>query len=236
MDVEQELYDYLPMLGRGRHWSPRKGACFMELASYLAGERWSDAPACTHPLLAHLARRVNDEISDAARPSLALLVPSVIGLTSDDPHWDLEVTLLAASHAMPIVAESAQRALAVGMLATERLLDELDERPAGTLTPRTRFALGDVPLAGPWARCFMDRVGRHGSRNPGPQVVDLATRSIAAACVQDADDRLRSLLSEAVTLCRGLARRGDEEVEALDMARWSSVCRPVPVARVGNAS
>jgi len=28
----------------------------MEFASYLAGERWSDHPACTHPLLAVLAR------------------------------------------------------------------------------------------------------------------------------------------------------------------------------------
>lgn len=235
MDVNQERHDYLPMLGRGKHWSSRRGACFMELASYLAGERWSDAPACTHPLLAHLARRVNDEINDEARPSLALLVPSVIGLTSDDPHWDHEITLLAASHAMPIVAEPAQRALAVGMLATERLLDELDERPSGTLTPRTRFALGDVPLAGPWARSFMDRAGAHGARNPGPAVIDLASRSIAAACVTDTDERLRSLLGEAVTLCRGLAHRGDEEVEALDMARWRAICRPAPSSRTARA-
>src|SRR5690606_20940790 len=50
--------DLLPMLARGRHRSPRRGACFMELASYLAGERWSDAPACTDPSLAGLARMV----------------------------------------------------------------------------------------------------------------------------------------------------------------------------------
>jgi hypothetical protein len=29
----------------------------MEFASYLAGERWSDRPACTRPLLAELAGR-----------------------------------------------------------------------------------------------------------------------------------------------------------------------------------
>ena len=45
----------LPVLSRGKHRNPRKGACFMELASYLAGERWSDHPSCTHPLLAALA-------------------------------------------------------------------------------------------------------------------------------------------------------------------------------------
>ena len=35
----------LPILSRGKHRSPRKGACFMEFASLLAGERWSDHPA-----------------------------------------------------------------------------------------------------------------------------------------------------------------------------------------------
>ena len=48
----------LPILSRGKHRSPRKGACFMEFASLLAGERWSDHPACTHPLLAAVARHV----------------------------------------------------------------------------------------------------------------------------------------------------------------------------------
>jgi hypothetical protein len=45
----------LPLLSRGKHRSPLKGACFMEFASMLAGERWSDHPACTHPLLAAVA-------------------------------------------------------------------------------------------------------------------------------------------------------------------------------------
>ena len=50
--AQPQLPDLLPVLSRGKHRNPRKGACFMELASYLAGERWSDHPACTHPLLA----------------------------------------------------------------------------------------------------------------------------------------------------------------------------------------
>src|SRR5438045_9736106 len=78
----------LPLLSRGKHRTPRKGACFMELASYLAGERWSDHPACTHPLLAAVARDVNDHTSDAGRARLAGLIPSVIGLTGDDLHLD----------------------------------------------------------------------------------------------------------------------------------------------------
>ena len=65
--------DVLPVLSRGKHRNPRKGACFMELASYLAGERWSDHPPCTHALLATVARLVNDFTSDVARPRLAHL-------------------------------------------------------------------------------------------------------------------------------------------------------------------
>src|SRR6266576_2338551 len=64
---EAQLPELVPILSRGKHRSPRKGACFMELASYLAGERWTDHPACTHPLLAELARQVNDHVSDETR-------------------------------------------------------------------------------------------------------------------------------------------------------------------------
>src|SRR6266508_3610282 len=73
-----QLPGLLPMLSGGKHGSPRKGACFMEFASLLAGERWSDHPGCTHPLLAAVARHVNDHTSDAGRPRLAGLIPSVI--------------------------------------------------------------------------------------------------------------------------------------------------------------
>jgi hypothetical protein len=61
----------------------------MEFASYLAGERWSDHPACTHGTLAHLARLVNDLTSNTARARLTPLIPTVIGLTSDDPLLDV---------------------------------------------------------------------------------------------------------------------------------------------------
>ena len=64
--------ELLPVLSRGKHRSPRTGACFMEFASLLAGERWSDHPVCTHPLLGAVARHVNDFTSDAGRPRRAM--------------------------------------------------------------------------------------------------------------------------------------------------------------------
>lgn len=76
--------DGLPQLGRGAHLSPEAGACFMEYVSLLAGEPWSDQPRCTHPVLAELARMVNDSTSQAGRNRLVAFIPSVIGLTSED--------------------------------------------------------------------------------------------------------------------------------------------------------
>lgn len=71
------------VLGKKRT-CPRRGACFMKLASYLAGEWWSDDPACTHPLLAALAPRCQ-RLHLRRRPAaLAGLVPSVIGLAGED--------------------------------------------------------------------------------------------------------------------------------------------------------
>ncbi|WP_286218819.1 hypothetical protein [Paraoerskovia sediminicola] len=37
-------FDMLPMLGRGKHRNPKRGACFMELASYLAGRSGQTTP------------------------------------------------------------------------------------------------------------------------------------------------------------------------------------------------
>src|ERR1700710_2926989 len=90
----------LPMLSRGRHRSPQRGACFMEFASFLAGERWSDHPACTHPLLAQLARQVNDNLSDGGRQQLVPLIPTVVGRRGDELTW---LTLPVAVAAQPIL-------------------------------------------------------------------------------------------------------------------------------------
>ena len=196
--------ELIPQLSRGKHRSPRKGACFMELASYLAGERWSDHPRCTHRLLASLARLVNDHTSDAGRGRLAGLVPSVIGLTSDDPHVDVQIALRAATTALPIAAAERQRILAVGVLAAERVLADLDGRPADMPQERSRWALAQVPDAAQWARRFADGLGTSPKgfcRHAAPNIVREAVLGIAEACVPDPDGILHDLLAAAVGDC-----------------------------------
>lgn len=224
MDADIEI---LPMLARGKHRTPRRGACFMELASYLAGERWSDKPACTHPLLSHLARLVNDLTEDAERPRLATLVPAVIGLRSEDPQWDDELTLLAATRALPVVSEHHQRALAVGILSCERRRAERTGR-AMELHPASRRALDAVPLADQWARAFVDKVGAVGSHHPGSAVVEIATVGLATACVPDPSGMLHDLLADAITLCEHLAGREETARQPLEPRRWREVVAPTP--------
>ena len=122
--------DGIPVLSRGRHRTPRRGACFMELASVLAGERWSDHPSCTHPLLAYLARLVNDHTSDDGRQELAPLIPSVVCRRGNDRTW-LTVAVAVAAKAILDVPEATQRALAAGLLQAEQLVCGCRTRSGG---------------------------------------------------------------------------------------------------------
>ena len=222
--------DIVPQLSRGKHRSPRKGACFMELASYLAGERWSDRPSCTHPLLAALARLVNDHTTDAGRGALAPLVPSVIGLTSDDPRVDIRIALRAAITALPVAAAERQRVLAVSILAAERALVDLDGSVDTATAAAAADALAAVPDAATWARAFTNEMRnstRGFGRHAAPSTVRYAVVGIAQACISDPDARLRSLLVSAIDDSARVierARPGSSARVDVDAARWAAAC------------
>lgn len=199
----------VPVLSRGRHRNPNKGACFMEFASYLAGERWSDHPACTHPLLAGLARLVNDYTSDEARGALAPMVPSVIGLVGDDLRIDARIALRCAQTALPVVAADMQIVMAVSILAAEQMLAELDGRDPADLSPASRKALEQAPHAAREARRLRRgiRVSARGFRRfSAPNTVQLAVRGVAHACIPDPDGLLRTMLADAIAECEALIR------------------------------
>jgi hypothetical protein len=195
----------VPILSRGKHRKATSGACFMEFASYLAGERWSDHPACTHPLLASLARQVNDRVSDAYRQQLVRAVPDVIGLTGTDLHIDTAIALHAATTALPVVGEEQQIVLATAIVNTERLVAELDGVRDPAPGPLGRAALELVPGAAPW--CRLRRAHSRGARRvfarqTAPAVVRYAVDSLAAPDVPDRDRLLVDLLLTAIADCR----------------------------------
>jgi hypothetical protein len=194
----------VPVLSRGKHRNPRKGACFMEFASYLAGEPWSDHPACTHPLLAALARDVNDHIGDAARREIAPLVPEVIGLNKVDPVIDARLAREVALAALPIASVKRQRVAAVGLLRCEQVLNDLEGRPEVHLSARVESALEGVPHARDWARGFcgvgFGKLEQFSSRS-APAIVHSAVVGIAEAATADAEQRLVDLLRQSITDC-----------------------------------
>lgn len=210
--------DHMPVLSRGRHRNPKRGACFMELASYLAGERWSDHPACTHPLLAALARLVNDNTGDESRAKLVQLVPSIIGLAGDDLRVDARIALRCATTALPVAAAERQLALAVSVLAAEEMLARLDGAPSGALSERSRRAMEEVPHAAEQARRFSRaaRITEKGFRRyAAPNAVQLAVVGIVQACIPDPDALLRTLLEETIADCDALIRSQETETSTV---------------------
>src|SRR6185312_15571754 len=75
----------LPLLSRGKHRNPSRGACFMEFTSLLAGVPFSDDPCCVDGELASVLRGANDKLSDADRPRLLPLLGRAIGLAVEPP-------------------------------------------------------------------------------------------------------------------------------------------------------
>lgn len=197
--------DFMPILSRGKHRQMRKGACFMELASYLAGEKWSDHPKCTHPLLGALARMVNDHVGDEVRQELVPMVPTVIGLQGRKPWTDARIARECALSALPIVSASGQSVAAVGVLRSERVLNSLAGRPHDPLSARAAEVLGCAPRAHDWARTFSGvRWGDSKSfvRRSAPAIVTASVSHISVATVPDPERTLVDLLRRCIELCR----------------------------------
>src|SRR5260370_23253120 len=123
----------VPQPTRGHHKRPGDGACLMELASLAAGEPWSDHPACVHPVLAAVARGVNDGVTDACRPRLGALVRQMIGTaaqgTADDQRAYLDrsaritmrCSMVALGHTTMLGSElESARRTALAVLAPRR--------------------------------------------------------------------------------------------------------------------
>jgi hypothetical protein len=223
----------MPVLSRGKHRNPRRGACFMEMASFMAGERWSDHPACTHPLLADLARMVNDIISDRSRSLLVPMIPSVIGLTSDDLHVDVAIALRAARTALPMAAVSRQHVLATAIIRSERVLAELDGLEPGVMSVHSRQVLDEAPEAEAWARTFSSDqpISPWAYRAKiAPRILNVAVEAIAQACAPDVEQQLIDLLAATIAECQELipaAEPSQQWAPAVSVSRAAGSTPPI---------
>ncbi len=72
-------------LSRGAHSSPDRGVCVMELASMLAGERFSDQPRSVSPVIGSFLRTYNDRVDDDRRQDLYAYAARVVGTRAPRP-------------------------------------------------------------------------------------------------------------------------------------------------------
>jgi hypothetical protein len=181
----------------------------MEYASFLAGERWSDHPSCTHPMLAQVARQANDLIDDADRQQLAPLIPNVVGRRGDDRTWLTLPVAVAAGTILEAPAQS-QNILAAGLLRAEQLCAEAgpDLAPVGH---EARDSLDMVPVSTAWAEQFLVKVGARITPDVfasqcGPTMIRCAADGIAKSGGPDQAQRFRRLLETAIAACPAVVR------------------------------
>jgi hypothetical protein len=152
----QPLPAGVPILDAGRHQRPEAGACLMEYVSVLAGEPWSDHPRCTQPLLAAVARSVNDQVSSSARAELALVAPDLTEATYRG-HVTSAVVFSAVVTAAARYVDVPKRTLHLRNRALAR-----SANPTGRLRRWWRSATAcDFMLAAEWALCaLVEQVSR----------------------------------------------------------------------------
>ena len=83
-------------LSKGKHTSAQDGACVMELASMLGGERFSDHPESVSPVIGAFLRAYNDWIDDRRRQDLYGYASKVVGSRSRDDVEQARADRLAA--------------------------------------------------------------------------------------------------------------------------------------------
>lgn len=83
-------------LARGSHGGRRDAMCVMEAAAFIAGEDWTDQPACVSPVIATFLRVWNDDtMDDDDRQMLVPFTVRVIG-TRTTPEVEAELGWMAA--------------------------------------------------------------------------------------------------------------------------------------------
>jgi hypothetical protein len=173
----------------------------MEYTAVLAGERFSDSPKCTDPVLAALARAVNDVTGDASRQRLAVLASELTTANGGDAAARHAVVRRCLLTALPYADGERRQALIVGLLGLERAAArrcrgwrpdlmcaevELALLPYDTEVAAAQEFVGSLPVG-----------KREHARRALPASVELAVATIAERA-DGADELLYRLLVECL--------------------------------------
>lgn len=123
----------ITLFSSGSHAPGDGAACVMEFVSLLAGEKWSDSPACTHRLLASVARKVNDRMSNKNRhlmiPLIGRLVgTAVTGTLEEQKLLNVGLAVFSAKSVLHLVNPKRQAKAAAAIASAEAWIAEPCER------------------------------------------------------------------------------------------------------------
>jgi hypothetical protein len=168
-------------LGRGRHPSLGDRGCLMELASMLAGETWSDHPASVHPVLAAVARLVNDRIREQDRARLEQLVPAMIGTATDDIESYARLVLTCSAAALNEERVRSHPEIRAEVLTAQRMA----QRALSATTCGFIARLVASPMAQRWyRRAAVGQAALSAAAMAGPAPADsVALCELLRACV-----------------------------------------------------
>jgi hypothetical protein len=161
-----------PRLEFGSHDSPDDGVCIVELASMLAGEPFSDRPACVCPVVAAYLRGWNDRLGHRDRQRLVPYAERVVGSRADRATTDLrrDVCLVAAGAGLRggtvrrALARASMRMRILWRLGPVEAL-RLDEG-AGAYAARISFRRDGVDSAFDLLEVLLMIGSREGDRRP----------------------------------------------------------------------
>ncbi len=129
-------------LQSGGHSSMAEGMCIMEAVSYVAGEAWSDTPACACPVIASFLRAWNDSLPDDRRNELLRpLVARLVGSRST-PEVESKRSLMFADWLVRVHTPAWLRL--AGLSAQADSLASLPEITAMAQVPGIRPAIEAV--------------------------------------------------------------------------------------------
>jgi hypothetical protein len=189
----------------------------MEVASLLAGERWSDHPRCAHPVLAAAARRVNDLTSKHELPRLVPLVPLVIGTADPDPGHATRLARFCLEWVGDIDSRHRQ-ALDCSALTAELLLE---------VAPPAVIEARHTSEARKLNRRLSPTLDTY-ARRAAPAVAVLVSEVVAETS-SDADAALRAFLEGLLRFAHGDRRRSGP---ALSGPALSELSRPSRLHRL----
>ena len=162
----------------------------------LAGEPWSDSPQSVHPVLASVARAVNDRVGDDTRSRLSRLVPMMLDTEDTGLHGCAAVVAACAEAALD--TEDCDMATRCGLEAARRRARRILGGRATSARMRSN-RLG-APLAEvlDWAYC-------HGAVLRTAEAVAVVANADLGTD-RDEDERLERLLDACAAAASEIAR------------------------------